>query len=85
MDVQVAKDATPQVQLVNGQATVSYTVRVKNNGPNQAHNVTVADAAPSGVTFVWPSPSRPRAAVARSPAASCCSAAWARSAPVSSV
>ena len=52
MDVQVAKDATPQVQLVNGQATVSYTVRVKNNGPNQAHNVTVADAAPSGVTFV---------------------------------
>ena len=52
MDVQVAKDATPQVQLVNGQATVSYTVRVKNNGPNQAHNVTVADAAPSGVTFL---------------------------------
>jgi uncharacterized repeat protein (TIGR01451 family) len=52
MDVQVAKDATPQVQLVNGQATVAYTVRVKNNGPNQAHNVTVADAAPSGVTFV---------------------------------
>jgi len=52
MDVQVAKDATPQVQLVNGQASVSYTVRVKNNGPNQAHNVTVADAAPSGVTFV---------------------------------
>ena len=52
MDVQVAKDATPQVQLVNGQASVSYTVRVKNNGPNQAHNVTVADAAPSGVTFL---------------------------------
>jgi len=52
MDVQVAKDATPQIQLVNGQASVSYTVRVKNNGPNQAHNVTVADAAPSGVTFV---------------------------------
>jgi uncharacterized repeat protein (TIGR01451 family) len=52
MDVQAAKDATPQVQLVNGQATVAYTVRVKNNGPNQAHNVTVADAAPSGVTFL---------------------------------
>ena len=52
MDVQVAKDATPQVQLVNGQASVSYTVRVRNNGPNQAHNVTVADAAPSGVTFL---------------------------------
>jgi uncharacterized repeat protein (TIGR01451 family) len=51
MDVQVAKDATAQVQLVNGQATVSYTVRVKNNGPNQAHNVQLVDSAPSGVTF----------------------------------
>jgi uncharacterized repeat protein (TIGR01451 family) len=52
MDVQVAKDATAQVQLVNGQATVAYTVRVKNNGPNQAHDVKVVDAAPSGVTFL---------------------------------
>ena len=39
MDVQVIKDATPQVQLVNGQADIAYTVRVRNNGPNQAHNV----------------------------------------------
>ncbi len=52
MDVQVVKDATPQVQLVNGLAEVAYTVRVRNNGPNQAHDVTVADAAPGGVTFV---------------------------------
>ncbi len=51
MDVQVFKDATPQVQLVNGQADVAYTVRVKNNGPNQAHNVQLVDSAPSGVTF----------------------------------
>ena len=51
MDVQVMKDATPQVQLVNGQAQVSYTVRVRNNGPNQAHNVQLVDSAPSGVTF----------------------------------
>jgi uncharacterized repeat protein (TIGR01451 family) len=51
MDVQVFKDATPQVQLVNGQANVAYTVRVKNNGPNQAHNVQLVDSAPSGVTF----------------------------------
>ena len=36
MDVQVMKDATPQVQLVNGQADVAYTVRVRNNGPNGA-------------------------------------------------
>ena len=52
MDVQVIKDATPQVQLVNGQADIAYTVRVRNNGPNQAHNVVLTDAAPSGVTFL---------------------------------
>ena len=52
MDVQVIKDATPQVQLVNGQADIAYTVRVRNNGPNQAHNVVLTDAAPGGVTFL---------------------------------
>jgi len=52
MDVQIVKDATPQVQLVNGQADVAYSMVVKNNGPNQAHNVVVSDAAPSGVTFL---------------------------------
>ena len=52
MDVQVIKDATPQAQLVNGQADIAYTIRVRNNGPNQAHNVVLTDAAPSGVTFL---------------------------------
>jgi uncharacterized repeat protein (TIGR01451 family) len=52
MDVQVTKGATPQVQLVNGQADIAYTVLVRNNGPNQAHNVVLSDAAPSGVTFL---------------------------------
>ncbi len=52
MDVQVVKDATAQVQLVNGQADIAYTVRVRNNGPNQAHDVQLADSAPSGVTFI---------------------------------
>ena len=52
MDVQVVKDATPQVQLVNGQADIAYTMRVRNNGPNQAHNVVLTDAAPGGVTFL---------------------------------
>jgi uncharacterized repeat protein (TIGR01451 family) len=52
MDVQVTEDGTAQVQLVNGQAEVAYTVKVRNNGPNQAHNVVLSDAAPSGVTFV---------------------------------
>jgi uncharacterized repeat protein (TIGR01451 family) len=52
MDVQVIKDATAQVQLVNGQADIAYTVRVRNNGPNQAHNMKLVDAPPSGVTFI---------------------------------
>jgi uncharacterized repeat protein (TIGR01451 family) len=52
MDVQVVKDATAQVQLVNGQAEIAYVIRVSNNGPNQAHEVELVDAAPSGVTFV---------------------------------
>ena len=52
MDVQIVKDATTQVQLVNGQADIAYSLVVKNNGPNQAHNVVVSDAAPSGVTFL---------------------------------
>ena len=64
MDVQVLKDATPQVQLVNGQADIAYTILVRNNGPNQAHNVVLSDAAPSGVTFV---------AVTQQPAGGSCS------------
>jgi uncharacterized repeat protein (TIGR01451 family) len=52
MDVQIVKDATPQAQLVNGQADIAYMMAVKNNGPNQAHNVVVSDAAPGGVTFL---------------------------------
>ncbi len=51
-DVQVVKDATPQVELVNGQADITYTIVVSNAGPNQAHNVVLSDAAPSGVTFL---------------------------------
>jgi uncharacterized repeat protein (TIGR01451 family) len=63
MDVQVVKDATPQVQLVDGQAEIAYTVRVRNNGPNAAHTVVVTDAAPSGVTFL---------AIAQQPAGGSC-------------
>ena len=48
----IQKDATAQVTLgSNGQATIVYDVRVNNNGPDPAANVTVSDAAPSGVTF----------------------------------
>jgi uncharacterized repeat protein (TIGR01451 family) len=52
MDVQVAKDATSHVQLASGQGDVAYTIRIRNNGPNGAHNVQLVDAAPSGVTFL---------------------------------
>jgi uncharacterized repeat protein (TIGR01451 family) len=52
MDVRVIKEATPQAQLVNGQAEITYTVVVRNDGPNQAHDVALTDAAPGGVTFL---------------------------------
>ena len=53
IDVQVIKDATPQVQLgQDGKATITYSALVKNNGPNMANDVQLADPAPSGVTFV---------------------------------
>ncbi len=52
IDVQVIKDATERLTLgSNGTATISYSVLVRNNGPNQANGVTLADAAPSGVVF----------------------------------
>jgi len=63
MDLQVVKDGTAQVQLVSGQAEIAYTVRVRNNGPNQAHAVQLTDSAPVGVTFV---------AVTTQPAAGSC-------------
>ncbi|HET6601254.1 MAG TPA: DUF11 domain-containing protein, partial [Gaiella sp.] len=52
MDVRVIKEATPQVGLVNGRAEITYTVLVRNDGPNQAHSVVVTDAAPGGVAFL---------------------------------
>ena len=52
IDVQVIKDATAQVQLgQDGKATISYSALVKNNGPNMANDVQLADPAPSGVVF----------------------------------
>jgi uncharacterized repeat protein (TIGR01451 family) len=52
IDIQVIKDATPQVQLgQDGKATITYTALVKNNGPNMANDVQLADPAPSGVVF----------------------------------
>ena len=64
-DVAIQKDATAQVTLgSNGQATIVYDFAVKNNGPDPAANVAVADPAPSGVTF---------ASVAQQPSQGSCS------------
>jgi uncharacterized repeat protein (TIGR01451 family) len=52
LDVWVQKGATPQATLENGSASIAYDIAVSNNGPNQANNVTLADNAPAGVSFV---------------------------------
>lgn len=46
-----ASDATPK-----GGDTVTYTLTVRNHGPDTAKNVVVADAIPPGVTFSSASP-----------------------------
>ena len=52
-DVAIVKDATSQVTLgSNGKAAIAYDFRILNNGPDPAADVTVADAAPTGVVFV---------------------------------
>jgi uncharacterized repeat protein (TIGR01451 family) len=45
-------DATPNVG-----DTITYTVTLKNNGPNNATNVQVRDLLPDGVSFVSATPS----------------------------
>ena len=53
MDVAIVKDATARVTLGSDRtAVIDYEARVRNSGPNQAHNVTLADPSPSGVTFL---------------------------------
>ena len=53
MDVAIVKDATAQGDArPDGTAVIDYEARVRNNGPNQAHNVTLADPSPSCVTFL---------------------------------
>ena len=53
IDVAVTKAATPQVQLPQGggSAALTYDLVVRNNGPDPAVNVQVADPAPTGVTL----------------------------------
>ena len=48
-DLQVSKSATPAT--VPAGATITYTVTVTNNGPDDAKGVFATDYLPSGVTF----------------------------------
>jgi uncharacterized repeat protein (TIGR01451 family) len=51
-DIAITKAATAQVTLgSNGKAAIAYDIRIQNNGPDPAANVTVNDPAPSGVVF----------------------------------
>jgi len=55
-DLALTKTVTPGSVPVNG--TLTYTLRVTNNGPNTATNVTVTDDVPGGTTFVSVTPSQ---------------------------
>ena len=51
-DVAITKSATARVTLgSDGKAAIVYDMRITNNGPAPAANVTASDAAPTGVTF----------------------------------
>jgi len=65
-DLAITKSATAQVTLSGGKATITYDMKVTNNGPDAATAVTVSDPAPSGVTF---------AAVTQQPGQGSCSVA----------
>ena len=48
----ITKSATARVTLgSDGKAAIVYDMRITNNGPAPAANVTASDAAPTGVTF----------------------------------
>ncbi len=56
-DVAITK--TPATQTVNVGDTVSFTLRVVNNGPSTARNVTVTDTMPPSLTDITPTPLSP--------------------------
>src|SRR5262249_41111581 len=55
-DLQVTKAVSNPTPNVGD--TITYTVTLRNAGPDPATNVTIRDVLPSGVTFVSASPSQ---------------------------
>ena len=53
-DVSITKSVTPPTAKVGD--TVTYTITVKNDGPDAASNVNVSDVMPSGITAGTASP-----------------------------
>jgi uncharacterized repeat protein (TIGR01451 family) len=49
--IDLAVDVSGPTNVARG-TNVVYTITVSNNGPSTAHNVSVADATPSGLVFV---------------------------------
>jgi uncharacterized repeat protein (TIGR01451 family) len=55
-DLSITKAASPNPATVGN--TLTYTITVTNNGPNNAAGVIVSDTLPNGVTFVSATPSQ---------------------------
>jgi len=49
IDLQITKADSPDPDVLGNQ--LRYTITVKNNGPDTAHNVQMSDPLPIGVTF----------------------------------
>ncbi len=56
-DMSVTKTASPGT--VHAGDDITYTLVTTNNGPSDANNVTLADSAPAGTTFVSAMPAEP--------------------------
>jgi len=55
-DMSITKTGSPSSVIVGD--NITYTITVRNSGPNSATNVTVTDALPAGVTYVSATPSQ---------------------------